>query len=184
MGFNIGTIAVRGKAIEDIHVALRLRPTEGREPDPESPVAAAMLPSGWYLLYLNDRIYPTSDELHDLSLNGELIFLDICETVMVSCATCWRNGKEIWSIGHDSQRGLDDLEICGDVPECFERISQRLQTLQKEKGDADYVFDIPVDVTCELTGFRYDGNPNGYPVDEFVVLERIQQPRKWWQFWR
>jgi len=182
MGFNVGTIAVRGKLTEEVHAALRLSTTERHQQEPEAAVVAAALPSGWYLVYINDRDYPTNDELRELSVNAELIFLDVCETVMVSGAACWKDSKQVWSITHDSQRGLEDLVVQGNTPNCFEQISQRLKMLQNEKGDADYIFDIPVDVTCELTGFRYDGNPNGYPVDEFVVLERIHPTRKWWQF--
>jgi len=183
MGFNVGTIAIRGKPIQDIHAALGLRATEACEEDPDAPVVAAMLPSGWYQLYFNDRNYPGSAGLRDLSLEAELVFVDVCETAMASLATYWQNGRQGWSIAHDSQHGLDHLEVSGDKPACFESISHRLRTLQREEGDADYIFDIPIEVVAELTGFRYDGNPNGYPVSEFIVLERIRPARKWWRFW-
>lgn len=183
MGFNVGTIAIRGKSIQDIHNELRIRQTEGREEDPEAPMVGAMLPSGWYQLYSNERSYPGSEGLKDLSLNAELAFVEVSETAMASCASCWRNGKQVWSIAHDSQHGLEHLKITGDSPACFKSVSQRLMTLQKEKGDADYTFDVPVEVALELTGFRYDGNPDGYPVSEFTVLERTDPARKWWQFW-
>ena len=183
MGFNVGTVAIRGKPVDEIHAVLHVRATNKRQQEPEAPVVAAALPSGWYQLYINDRTYPNNDDLRSLSLNAELIFLDVCETAMVSGAACWQNGKEMWSIAHDSWRSHDDLVIQGTAPACLARIVQRLGMLQKDKADADYAFDVPVDVTCDLTGFRYDGNPNGYPVDEFIVLERIQPPRKWWRVW-
>lgn len=184
MGFNVCTVAVRDQPIEHIHAAFGLRATETREEDPEAAVVAAMLPSGWYQLYLNNRDCPNNDMLRELSLNAELIFVDVCESASTSHASCWRGGKEAWSITHDPQRDPDELRVTGELPTCFEPISRRLRDAQKENGDADYIFDVPIEVTQELTGFRYDGNPSGYPVNDFTVLEPVEPPRRWWQLWR
>lgn len=95
MGFNAGTIAIRGKPIQEVHGDLGLRETEVGEEDPESPVVGAMLPSGWYQVYFNDLSYPGSESLRDLSLNAELIFVEVCETAMTSSACYWQDGKQV-----------------------------------------------------------------------------------------
>jgi hypothetical protein len=184
MGFNIDLTAIRGKTIEEVHSILNLRSTSHRESVPESPVVAAALPTGWYLVYFNDGSPPWEKELARLSEGAEAIALHVSETVMSSCAYAWQNGREKWSISHNLEGGgADDLEHGGSPPDCYFAIAERLRKQQQERGDADYVFDIPVEVVRELTGFSYDGNPNGYPVDEFIVLERIKPPRQWWRFW-
>ena len=93
----------------------------------------------------------------------------------------WEDGKQVWSVTHDADQGPHHLEETGNVPPSLAAIRQRLETLQREKDDADYIFDIPVELVRDMTGFRYDGNDGGYPVDEFAVLQRLA-PKKWWKF--
>ena len=64
----------------------------------------------------------------------------------------------------------------------FAAIADDLQKKQRERGDADYLFDIPVELARVLTGFRHDAGD--YPVDRFEVLERVQAGKKWWEFWK
>jgi hypothetical protein len=183
MGFNVDLVAVRGLSPSDTHARLQLQATADTESDPESPVVAASLPSGWHILYFNDRAPPAETELASLSMDAEVLFLDICEMVTTSYAKCWENGNLKWRIAHDCQRGRDDLEVIGDVPSCFQPIADRLRQSQASDDDIDYIFNIPAEVFSNITGFPYDGNPNGYPVDTFVILRRLRPDRKWWQIW-
>ncbi|MFC1596801.1 hypothetical protein ACFL5Q_02535 [Planctomycetota bacterium] len=184
MGFNVATIAIRGKPLSEIHAQVGVQPTGESDEEPDAPVVGAMLPSGWYLIYFNDRDFPDSHGLSQLSLGAELVLNNVSETVMYSHASGWENGNERWSVTHDAQQGLDHLERTGDVPPSLSAITQRLETLQREKDDADYIFDIPVELVRDITGFRYDGNNGGYPVDEFSTLQRLAPKKKWWQFWK
>lgn len=185
MGFNVDLVAVRGLPAIELHTQLQLETTENSETEPESPVTGATLPSGWEVVYYNDRSPPTEAELAALSNHAEVLFLEVCEMVSASRARYWQNGKMTWSISHDSQHGTDNLEAEGDVPVCFASIADRLRQCQTARGDVDhidYIFNVPADVFAEITGFTYDGNPDGYPVDSFVIFRREKPSRKWWSF--
>lgn len=69
------------------------------------------------------------------------------------------------------------------MPTCFQPIADRLRQLQNTGDDVDYIFNVPAEVFADITGFAYDGNPSGYPVDTFVILCHTQPVRKWWRFW-
>lgn len=181
MGFNVDLVAVRGLPEADLHARLQLEPTGNSESEPESAVVGAIMPAGWHIFYFNDRTPPTETELAALSNSAEVLFLDVCEMATASSAKCWQNGKMKWRITHD---GDDHLEAEGDLPSCFQPISDRLHQCQASGGvDIDYLFNVPTDVFTEITGFNYDGNPDGYPVDSFVIFRRRESGRKWWQFW-
>lgn len=181
MGFNVDLVAIRGLPATDLHARLKLEPTRNFETEPESAVVGAIMSTGWHIFYFNDRSPPTEAQLAALSTSAEVLFLDVCEAVMVSTAKCWQNGKIRWCILHD---GGDHLQAEGDLPDCFQSISDRLHRCQAfEHDDIDYLFNIPPDVFVEVTGFNYDGNPDGYPVESFVIFGRRNSGRKWWQFW-
>lgn len=185
MGYSVTTIAIRGKSPEQIHSEFGVRLTGEAQEEPEAAVVGAQLPRDWYLLYINDRINPSQAVLEQLSRGAELIHTFAEEHVMVSSAAGWRDGKEIWSITHDSQVGCDHLETIGNLPEEFGAISQRFKDQQRNYEGTDFIFEIAIEVACALTGFRYDGNnEGGYPVESFDILERIKPPRRWWEFWR
>jgi hypothetical protein len=186
MGFNVDLVAVRGLPATELHARLQLEPTANSESEPESPVVGASLPSGWEIVYFNDRSPPTEAELAVLSGSAEVVFLDVCEMATICTAKCWKSGKILWSISHDSQRGTDHLEAEGEKPGCFPSIADRLRQCQAANGDADridYIFNVPAEVFAAITGFSYDGNPDGFPVDSFVVFRREKPSRKWWHFW-
>jgi len=185
MGYSVTTIAIRGKSLEQIHAEFGVRPTGELQGEPEAAVVGAMLPRGWYLLYINDRIIPEASVLVQLSLGAEIIHSAAEEHVMASNAAGWRDGKMIWSIAHDAEMGVDHLDTSVDLPKEFAGIAKRLKDQQMMDYGADFIFDIPIEVALALTGFRYDGNnEGGYPVEAFDILERIKPPRRWWEFWR
>jgi hypothetical protein len=101
MGFRVLLIAVKGKEPAAIHRDYGVVPTGRTKRYPESPVTGAMLPSGAYLLYINDEIVPDDRVLARLSKNASLIACYASETVMVSYASSWVNGVLNWSVLHD-----------------------------------------------------------------------------------
>lgn len=182
MGFRVTNIFVKGKTASEIQSLLGLEATGESESVPESPVAAAVLPSGWYLLYCNEH---PSDENRVVSLSdgAEVIQLTVNETVMACDAVCWRDGDEVWSITHDAQLGKPDVESSGMLPAEFVGIHARLKKSSEEDPEVDYLFDIPVEVVYALTGFRHDGNPDGYAVEIFEVLRFSRKAAPWWKIW-
>ena len=185
MGFNVSTVSIRGLPESDVHALLGLKSTGRSEEDPDSPVVAATLPSGWYLIYFNDHDHPDLGILAQQFPSVEFLCCETSETVKYSAVRFWQSGKLKWSVVHDSSKGFDHLEIRGELPPTWSLIDQRLRTLQKAKAKGvDHLFDIPVELARDITGFRYDGNPGGYPVDCFSVLERNLPHSKGWHFWK
>jgi hypothetical protein len=172
MGFRVLLIAVKGKEPEAIHRDYRVVPTGKREEIPESPVIGAMLPSGAYLLYINDQIVPDDRVFARLSRNASLIACYANETVMNSYCSSWVNGVEKWSVFHDAQQGITHLETTGDLPDQMISIQKRLFAAQAEKVDADCIFDIPIELFASFGGVRYDHDLEGAGPDPWQILAR------------
>ncbi len=173
MGFRVLLIAVSGKEPAEIHRDLGVVPTQEFEEIAESPVTGATLPSGDYLLYINDdaMIVPNDKLFARLSKGAKLLACYVNETCMESLATHWENGKSKWRVHHDSEQGLDHLHTTGTLPPQFSAIRDRLLAQQRGDAESDYVFDIPVELVRELAGFRYDQDLPGASAKPFQVLE-------------
>jgi hypothetical protein len=203
MGYSISWLAIRGEDVTTVHLQLGVSGTGEYEEVPESPLLGAKLPEGWYLVFANQCDYADNAPLASLSRIGELITCSVEEHCMCSSASGWNNGVPAWSVVHDSQQGLQHLDAQGDLPPVFSAVRDRLSTAQAQRGDADYIFDVPVEVAKAITGFRHDDceptvrferllgpsqtNFPGVPKTECDPKERIEPrsaPRKWWQIWR
>ena len=78
--------------------------------------------------------------------------------------------------------GVEHLEVQGKVPDQLKPIQERLFAERAKNQDADYIFDIPVEVFVALGGIRYDADlENGGP-QPWQVLTRIpsKTENKWW----
>ena len=89
---------------------------------------------------------------------------------MYSSATSWQRGRRLWSVEHDAQKALEDLDVQGDPPQEFAAIRDELFAKQTDES-CDYIFDIPVELARTVTGYRHDRNI-GLPKDAFEVLVR------------
>jgi hypothetical protein len=161
MGFSASWLAVRGKPSTAVLSELGLRGTGEYDDVPDSPhLWGTSLPAGWYLVFANRSDYREDFPLDRLSSSAELVACFVEEHVMVCAASGWRDGKEVWSIYHESDQSLEHLETKGDLPPVFTSIRDRLAAQQAEEGgdeaDVDYFFDVGVEVAETLTGFRHD----------------------------
>ncbi|SEG62021.1 hypothetical protein SAMN05421819_3862 [Bryocella elongata] len=199
MGFAMSWLAVKGVAPDLVLETLKLaRNGEIDDFPAESAVSGKLLSTGWFVLAVNrgDHKLVRPGTLQQLSALGEVVACNIEEHVMMSTAEAWRNGVQVWSVIHDAQRGIANLETVGDLPDNFHTIKQEcaaeLERAGGEKSDTDFLFDIPVRLAQELTGFRYDaaGDDN----TNFEVLVHVREipsvaaqtlasPRPWWKFW-
>jgi hypothetical protein len=98
------------------------------------------------------------------------------EHIMFSAAHCCADSRESWSVWHDSERNRYDLSTRGALPAELEPMRKRLIAKQDESGGArshvDYIFDIPVELACELTGYRHDLWKFDWGQPHFTRLER------------
>jgi hypothetical protein len=122
---------------------------------------------------------------------------------MISMASYFSNGTEMWSIIHESDKGLEHLEVSGNLPDCFEDIKSRLLAQLNADGDlCDYIFDVPAEVCKTITGFRHDDVIEDEYSNPFTAMERLKPvsvtntspnnievitnqktTKPWWQFW-
>jgi hypothetical protein len=167
MGAALSIFAVKQKSPENVREILHLRSTGRRGYFPEFKFSGASLPTGWYLVCEWHHEF-TDAELARLSENGEVVACFVEEHAMVSRAAAWKDGRQVWAVVHDAELDLRHLEVQGTPPPQFADI--RDEMLAKPAPDVcDYVFNIPVSLVADLTGFRYDERPN----TRFEVLERF-----------
>jgi hypothetical protein len=91
---------------------------------------------------------------------------------MYSSAHACKDGRNIWTVIHDAQRGIENLEAEGELPEAFVSIRDRLLSRQRAEGpkSCDYVFDIPVETAMSVTGYRHDQVIGGITDEPFEIL--------------
>lgn len=174
MGFAISWLAVKADRREEALAHCRLRATGAREEVPESDFCGADLPSGWFLVFINsaDSALLSAASLGKLSVGGDVFACQIEEHVMVSAASCWRNGSLAWSAVHDAERGLLDLEETGTLPADLPSLRARALAQHEADGDdeVDYMFEVPVELAQAAVGFRYDQDIEGAGDEPFEVL--------------
>jgi hypothetical protein len=166
--------------------ALSLRGSGTIEEIAESEIVAAELPAGWYLIVSQrDSLGFTKDKvLEQLSSLGEVVTCFVEERVMCSFAACWRGGRCIWSVYHDSggRSGNLHLDIKGEPPPAFAEIRDRLRSEQQaaggKKSGVDYIFDAPVELAHSVVGYRHDQDIPELGALGFEVLARLQPAPK------
>lgn len=173
MGFRVQLIAVSCKEPHAIHRELGVVATGQCEEIPESPFVGAVLPSGAYLLYINDqdKIVPDDEVFARLSRGASLIACYANETVMNSHVCAWLNGVECWSVFHDAQQDITHLETSGTLPPEMQTIHDRLFARQEDTKGVDFVFDIPIELFASLGGIRYDQDIPGAGPEPWEIPE-------------
>ena len=93
---------------------------------------------------------------------------------MVSRAAGWKDGVQVWSVTHDAQQGDGHLGVEGEPPADFSVIRDRLTSQQEKDEGADVIFNIPVDLAKELTGYCHEETPE-ITFDVFVKPRLFQR---------
>jgi hypothetical protein len=199
MGYAISWLAVNGKTPEAITEELGLTPTGEMSEYGESLFTARKLPSGWFLLFINqcDHQFVKSNTLATLSKDCEVIASTIEEHVMYCSSELWRDGAQVWRIEHDAQKSIDHIAASGSLPANYPAIEREHATEQKEAGgtkaDVDYFFEIPLHTAKDIVGFRHDTVDPAIEDESFMVFELKVVPaighttkqgnKSWWKFW-
>lgn len=173
MSYAISWVAIRGKSPDVICEELGLTRTGEYDAVPDSPIAGAELPGGWYLVWSN----AASDlSLSSISKGAEAVEFWVEEHVMACLARGWKDGSELWSVEHFSDKGIMHLEARGELPSQFAELRDQLLKRQADAGkkpDVDYVIEIPVELARVITDFAYDRDIPGAADDDlpFEILE-------------
>jgi hypothetical protein len=176
MGLSLSWVATKTASPQEVLAAMELRPTGKKEDFPKSRLSAAQLSNGFYVVKFSRKELRQS-KLKEFSRAFDLLYGFVEEHVMCSTVASWHNGKEIWSVAHDAQEGVMHLVEKGSLPTGLAAIRDRLFTEQKSRGqeDVDCIFDIPVELAAEITGYRYDQDIEGLGSYAFEVLEPVKQ---------
>ena len=155
MGFKISWLGFSGRSRDEVLAVLHLTDTGVVEGVPESPISVTSVPNGWTIVWLNRFDHPFAEDasLRLFSQGCTVIAVHVHEGIMFSGVECYREGAPVWSVTHNAQEDMDDLETEGTMPEAFAEIRARLTA---REGAADHIFDIPVELAMTLSGFRHD----------------------------
>jgi hypothetical protein len=179
MGFSISWIAFKDIRKPEALKRLQFRDTGHDDPLNQAPFSMADLRSGWALLYVNDFEFGTDEHLVGLSAEGTVVACQVEEHIMFSAAHFYTSGKEDWSVWHDSEHdGRYDVSTRGVAPPQLAAIVERLTALQDrnggEKSMIDFLFNVPVELAAELTGYRHCQTLfAGHPL-HFTAVERAR----------
>lgn len=162
MSYSISWLGVRGTPKAEVLARLCLRDTDESDEANESPVSGAELPTGWYVLFLNDLTHPfvAPRALQKLSEGCEVVGCQIEEHVMFSAAFHYSDGRHGWSITHESYKGLYNLEVEGSASAFVAELHAGARSHQDKEGGenagVDYIFDVPLEAAERLCGYRHD----------------------------
>lgn len=177
MGFSLAWVAVHGIAGDDFLERAGFEDTGEIDEYFEEQHSGGEIPGGWYVIVTSEIGLLEPAKLALWSAGGRLVATVVHEDSSNSLAMEWRDGKQVWSLSHDGSEGGDQLAVEGTLPDVFEELHQEAVAAQeesrKEGGEVDFVFDIPLDLAAEITGFRHDEMGFDDDIPPFNALERI-----------
>lgn len=168
MGFSLAWFAAQGIDRDDFLERLGFTDTGEADEYFDQDHSGGELPGGWYIILTSDLGLLAPDKLAQWSAGGRLVAAVVHEDSANSLATEWKDGRLIWSVSHDGSEGGDQLAVEGQLPDVFDELKHEADALQV----ADVVFDIPLDLAAELTGFRHDEMGFDDDIPPFTILER------------
>jgi hypothetical protein len=186
MGFSVCWIAVRGKSPDAVLNELNFTRTGERSELIETGYYLAALPNGWFVViddhqdfhFYNDKTF------QQITQSCEIVTCAVEEHTMYSAASHWKDGQKLWSVDHDSSKGVENLMISGDLPLAYASIRDRQLAHQRSDRTAnqgigvDYVFEVPIQLADELTGYRHDKDLEDAGDRPFEVLKQTVLPKK------
>jgi hypothetical protein len=192
MGYSLSWIATNGLAADAVLAALNLERTGSVAEYAQSPLSAAELPSGWFLLVAKGCDHPilNADVLGDLSRKRcHVVACSIEEHVMVCYAEGWRDGARIWRAEHDAQQDRHHLSSEGQLPASFAAAHRVYANQQRAEGGkeagVDYYFEVPLQTAKSVVGFKHDEETPDFDYKfESLAGHLAQSRRPWWRIWK
>lgn len=174
MGFAISWVALKSDRSEALQI-LGLEATGARQDIPGSQFTGVQLKEGWFVVVANNFDFAANLPLEELSASRRLVACWLEEHVMCSGAVEWQNGKQLWSLDHNPENGLDHVEIGGQPPDGLQGfVAEAAQELAAEGGEkslVDFHFDVPMTLAHSIVGFRHDRDVDSTLSEPFEVLE-------------
>lgn len=174
MGFSISWFGFRGYGIKEA-AALFGREVGASSEDFDAPINACLSDKNWAIIILDYCSFPNPPDsyLSVFSQGRDMVVAHIDEHNMFARAEFWSGGRSVWRVWHSGDEGGRDLHTTGDLPASFAALRQQAFSKQDEENDVDHIFDIPLDLAAQLTGFRHD---EGAP--DRVFFELVEKPAR------
>lgn len=155
MGLRTTWLCVRGRSKVEVLDSMGLVETGDYEGHDLAEAAVTELPGGWVIIHYEGVEKLKGPKVSERFPQGEVIWGTSSETVMWSGAYGLVDGRQVWSVEHDPDKDLNGVQASGSPPEALRSICARLQGEQALQGneDVDYVFEAPMILTKELTGY-------------------------------
>lgn len=123
MSISISWIASDNIKLPELEQRLGFQRTQSIADECDFAYCSAAVPSTGWNLIMADRVdYVESLDLALISRGARLIALASDDGFMASVVECWCDGKQIWKVLHDGQKGIQHLKHDGDLPEAFAAI--------------------------------------------------------------
>jgi hypothetical protein len=169
MSVNLDWIGVQGGDRTSILNRLGFEPIGEASSEMNPGYACVELPGDWLILVAQRRSFPFDKALGGLATEAMVLSCEVYEVSMGSSVRALQNGKSIWSVSHDPDKGGAGLEIDGEPPLSFNAIRSALEAEQNkdDEDDVDYMFDAPVRLAHSVCGY----NP-GQTHLNWTVLDR------------
>ena len=121
--------------------------------------ACTTTPDGWLIITGSRNKLKLDRQLASTRHDGWVLACEMIETVMYSRARGYRAGQPVWDVIHNPDKTPDGVEVTGEVPAELAVVQAKDDRLYAENDgqDCDYHFDIPLDLSQALIGFRPDG---------------------------
>jgi hypothetical protein len=181
MGLAMSWMAIEGLDRADVHDRLKLLPTGQVGDFLKGDIAAQELPDGWILIIFRGLLHPlTSDRmLKHFSDGCRILVCRIEEHVNFSAAEAWKDGVRLWSIEHEGDTDVPDLEVKGHPPEAYAILENGARESQQLDPEVDHLFDVPLRLAASIAGFKHDESP----MSEFDLLTWQQPAKPKWCLW-
>lgn len=119
--------------------------------------ACTVTPNGWLVLVGGSMKLKLERLLPSLSGRQTVLGGEVSDVVMVSGLQAWRGGARLWSVTHDPDAALENLEATGEPPEALSEIEARLAARQAAEQEAvDHMFEAPLELGARICGYRPD----------------------------
>jgi hypothetical protein len=135
---------------------------------------ARLIHTGWSVIFANDFELPAQvqDQIAELSRREVQYIGVLSETSMCISISRYALGNEDWAIDWAGDQGfeLQNLSARGNLPAKFETYKADAIEAQMADRMVDYIFEIPVHLLNDESGFRYDDWHKIGDVDTFRLV--------------
>lgn len=186
MGWQVSWLAVKNLDRLAILDSFGLHAVDIPRDHPKAVISGVPLPNGYYVLFIERCFHPfvTPEVLSRVSLGCEIVGCQVDESIMASASFSWQDGKRVWNVIHEADKGVRNLQIEGSPPHALAELTAEATKLQKKERkipflplpwEIDHFFSIPINLSAAVVGYEHDranyswGSPMYEPLAEGMV---------------